>query len=240
MFQDAMVLHDKRLMVRWPALPASLLVHGALVLALIVLPLLRDNILPRVELRDALLVPPPPVAPPPLPKGRPGASGTKRIKAVALRPHDTGRFLAPVDIPELTTDEAVDGGSPEGGIEGGIEGESMAGYPLAVVGEILQRMIGVEEAPVRAIGEIRQPRLIRRVEPVYPEIARQARVAGVVILEATTDATGRVQAVRILRSVPLLNEAAIDAVRRWVYEPMIVNGRPRGVTFSVTVRFELS
>jgi protein TonB len=240
MFQDAMVLHDKRFTVRWPALPVSLLIHAALVLALIVLPLLRDNILPRVELRDALLVPAPPVAPPPLPKGRVGASGTKRIKAVALRPHNAGRFVAPVDIPEITTDEAVYGGAPEGGIEGGIEGEAMAGYPLALVGEILQRMIGVEEAPVRAIGEIRQPRLVRRIEPIYPEIARQARVAGIVILEATTDATGRVQAVRILRSIPLLDEAAVDAVRHWVYEPMIVNGRPRGVAFSVTVRFELN
>jgi protein TonB len=240
MFHDAMVLHEKGFSTRWPAFPASLLFHAALVLALVVVPLMRSGEPPRVEVRDAILMPPPPTPPPPLPKGKPGGAGTRRIKAVAAQPRDTGRFVAPVDIPEITTDEAVGGGAPEGGIEGGVDGEALAGYPLGVVGEILGRVIGVEEAPVRAIGEIRQPRLVRRIEPAYPEIARQARVAGVVILEATTDVYGRVQAVRVLRSIPLLDEAASDAVRRWVYEPMIVNGRPRGVTFTVTVRFELS
>lgn len=238
MFHDAMVLHEKGFSGRWPALPASVLFHAALVLALIVVPLMRSGELPRVELRDALLMPPPPTPPPPLPKGRPGGAGARRIKAVAVQPRDTGRFVAPVDIPEITTDEAVGIGEP--GIEGGVEGEALAGYPPGVVGEILARVVGIEEVPVRAIGEIRQPRLVRRVEPAYPEIARQARVAGVVILEATTDVYGRVQAVRVLRSIPLLDEAAADAVRRWVYEPMIVNGRPRGVTFTVTVRFELN
>jgi len=77
------------------------------------------------------------------------------------------------------------------------------------------------------------------VEPLYPEIARQARVEGVVIVEATTDIHGRVQYVKILRSIPLLDQAAVDAVRQWVYEPMIINGRPRGVIFTVTVTFRL-
>ena len=95
------------------------------------------------------------------------------------------------------------------------------------------------EAPVRAIGEIRPPKLIKEVSPVYPEIARQARVEGVVIVEATTDIYGRVQNIKILRSIPLLDQSAIDAVRQWVYEPMIINGRPRGVIFTVTVRFQL-
>ena len=84
------------------------------------------------------------------------------------------------------------------------------------------------------------PRLLKRAEPLYPEIARQARVQGTVILEATTDIYGRVANVRVLRSVPLLDGAAVDAVRQWVYEPMLVNGRPRGVVFTVTLRFELN
>jgi TonB family protein len=95
------------------------------------------------------------------------------------------------------------------------------------------------EGPVRAIGPIQPPRLIKQVDPVYPEIARQSRVEGVVILEATTDIYGRVQSVKVLRSIPLLDQAAIDAVRQWVYEPMIIEGRPRGVVFTVTVRFTL-
>jgi protein TonB len=77
------------------------------------------------------------------------------------------------------------------------------------------------------------------VIPIYPEIARQARVEGIVILEATTDTYGRVKFVKVLRSIPLLDQSAIDAVRQWVYEPMIINGRPRGVIFVVTVTFRL-
>jgi protein TonB len=83
------------------------------------------------------------------------------------------------------------------------------------------------------------PRLVKRVEPLYPEIARLSRVQGTVILEATTDIYGRVAAVKVLRSVPLLDAAAVDAVRQWIYEPLVVNGRPRGVVFTVTLRFEL-
>jgi len=95
------------------------------------------------------------------------------------------------------------------------------------------------EGPVRAIGEIKPPRLIKQVDPVYPEIARQARVEGVVILEVETDIYGRVRNTRVLRSIPLLDKAAIDAVRQWVYEPLIIGGKPRGGIFTVTVRFLL-
>jgi len=96
-----------------------------------------------------------------------------------------------------------------------------------------------DDAPVRAIGEIKSPKIIKQVDPVYPEIARQASVEGVVIIEATTDIYGRVRGIKILRSIPLLDQAAIDAVTQWVYEPIIIDGRPRGVVFTVTVRFQL-
>jgi protein TonB len=105
---------------------------------------------------------------------------------------------------------------------------------------MLYRLVGEPVEPVvRVAGDVKPPRLVRRIEPDYPEIARQARVEGVVILEATTDVYGRVTGVRVLRSLPLLDSAAVDAVRQWVYEPMVINGRPRPVTFTVTVRFVL-
>jgi len=108
-----------------------------------------------------------------------------------------------------------------------------------VVGGVLGGVVGEVEAPIRAVGEIKPPKLIKKVEPLYPEIARQARVEGVVIIEATTDMYGRVASVKILRSIPLLDQAAVDAVRQWVYEPMVINGKPRGVIFTVTVTFKL-
>ncbi len=124
---------------------------------------------------------------------------------------------------------------PEIGVVGGVVGGTLGG----VLGGMLGGVIGEIEAPVRAFGEIRQPTLIKEVKPIYPEIARQARVEGIVILDATTDTYGRVQFVKILRGVPLLDHAAIDAVRQWVYEPMIINGRPRGIIFVVTITFRL-
>jgi len=108
-----------------------------------------------------------------------------------------------------------------------------------VVGGILGGVLGEVEAPIRAIGEIKPPKLIKKVDPLYPDIARQARVEGVVIIEAVTDIYGRVAQVKVLRSIPLLDGAAVDAVRQWVYEPMIINGRPRSVIFLVTVTFQL-
>lgn len=101
------------------------------------------------------------------------------------------------------------------------------------------RLEGDVPGAVRAVGRIQPPKLIRQVEPVYPDVARKARVDGVVILEATTDIYGRVQNVKILRSIPLLDQAAVDAVRQWIYEPLIIEGEPRPVTFTVTVRFQL-
>ena len=96
-----------------------------------------------------------------------------------------------------------------------------------------------QETPVRAFGDIKPPKLIKGVLPVHPEIARQAKVEGVVILEVTTDIYGQVQRARVLRSIPLLDKAAIDAVKQWIYEPIVINGKPRGIIFTVTCRFKL-
>ena len=96
-----------------------------------------------------------------------------------------------------------------------------------------------ESTPVRATGDIKPPKLIKMVKPIYPEIARQSKVEGVVILEATTDIYGRVQETKILRSIPELDQAAIDAVMQWVYEPFLIDGKPRGVIFTVKIVFML-
>ena len=96
-----------------------------------------------------------------------------------------------------------------------------------------------DEGPVRATGEINPPKLLKIVEPDYPDAAQKAGVEGIVILEATTDVYGRVQNTKILRSLPLLDQAAEDAVKQWVYEPVVIKGKARGIIFTVTVRFSL-
>ena len=94
-------------------------------------------------------------------------------------------------------------------------------------------------APVRVGGNIRPPTKTRNVNPVYPQIAQSARVQGVVIIEATIRPTGKVTDARVLRSIPLLDQAALDAVRQWEYTPTLLNGVPVPVIMTVTVNFTL-
>ncbi|MEO5819321.1 MAG: TonB family protein [Vicinamibacteraceae bacterium] len=95
------------------------------------------------------------------------------------------------------------------------------------------------ERAVRVGGAIARPTKVRNVQPVYPRIAQSARVQGVVIIEATIDTKGRVSDMRVLRSIPLLDQAAIDAVRQWEYEPTLLNGVAVPVIMTVTVNFTL-
>jgi len=96
-----------------------------------------------------------------------------------------------------------------------------------------------EAEPVRVGGDIQPPQKTRDASPLYPDIARQARVQGIVILEAIIDPQGNVTNVRVLRSIPLLDQAAIDAVRKWKYEPTLLNGVPVPIVMTVTVNFSL-
>jgi TonB family protein len=93
--------------------------------------------------------------------------------------------------------------------------------------------------PVRVGGDIRQPMKIRDVKPVYPPVAQEARLQGIVILEGLIDEQGNIADVNVLRGVPLLNDAAIDAVRQWKYTPTLLNGVPVPVIMTMTVTFTL-
>jgi protein TonB len=84
------------------------------------------------------------------------------------------------------------------------------------------------------------PALVRRVNPTYPDLAVRANVEGVVILEAVVDREGHVEDVRVLRSMPLLDRAALDAVRQWQYSPLLLNGKPERFVLTVVVSFRLS
>jgi len=92
-------------------------------------------------------------------------------------------------------------------------------------------------APVRVGGRIKAPTKIKDVKPVYPAIAQSARVAGVVTIEATIGFDGKVVDAKVVRSSPLLDQAALDAVRQWEYTPTLLNGVPVSVLVTVTVNF---
>jgi len=97
---------------------------------------------------------------------------------------------------------------------------------------------GLQKEPAEASGTV-EPRVIKKVNPVYPEEARKAGIEGTVLLEATTNEKGDVVKVQVLKSVPQLDQAAIDALRQWKYAPYLVEGKPTGIVFTVTIRFAL-
>jgi TonB family protein len=94
------------------------------------------------------------------------------------------------------------------------------------------------EAPIRVGGTVRAPQKLYDVAPVLPELARQAGVRGLVILEITIGTDGSVADARVLRSIPLLDAAALEAARQWRYEPTSLNGRPVPVILTVPVSFQ--
>ena len=97
---------------------------------------------------------------------------------------------------------------------------------------------GSPDAPIRVGGNVPQPVKTSDVAPVPPEQAVRAGSKGVVIVEITIGADGAVNDARNLRSIPPLDEAALDAVRRWRYEPTLLNGRPVPVIMTATVSFQ--
>ena len=136
-------------------------------------------------------------------------------------------------------------GGVQGGVESGVEGGVQGGVEGGVEGGVVGGVAGAKEDrqfvgdAVRAVGKVQPPKLVKKVNPVYPEIARQGRVEGVVILEAKTDEQGNVVDARVLRSIKVLDQAAIDAVKQWKYEPLVIDGKAHKVVFTVTVRFVL-
>jgi protein TonB len=93
--------------------------------------------------------------------------------------------------------------------------------------------------PVRVGQGVREPRKIVDARPVYPALALSVKIQGAVILEAVINERGGVERVRVLKSIPLLDAAAIDAVSRWRYTPTLLNGTPVAVLMTITINFTL-
>jgi periplasmic protein TonB len=221
-------------------LPISLTLHAIALVAIVVVPLLTQAELPEPAaavnaffVEPAAAPPPPPPPPPPAPRA---ASAPRAVQPVT--PADA-KFTAPVDVPDQIKPEAgLDVGVP-GGVAGGVEG----GVPGGVVGGVVGGLPEAPPPPVQAVrvgGQIKEPKKIKNENPTYPDIAKQARVQGIVILECTISPQGKVTDVKILRGIPLLDQAAVDAVKQWVYTPTLLNGVPVPVIMTVTVNFKLN
>jgi protein TonB len=97
-----------------------------------------------------------------------------------------------------------------------------------------------DDAPLRVGGSVKKPELINQIKPVYTELARKARVAGTVIVEAIIDERGNVTNVRVLKGLPMgLDRSAADAVEKWKFKPATLEGRPVKVYYVLTVNFQV-
>jgi len=154
----------------------------------------------------------------------------------------TRRIDVPVEMPEGVSHEGIFGPPSSGvtGVVGGVPGGVVGG----VVGFVLPSPPPPPPRPawgqaIRVGGNVQESKLLKRVEPVYPDLARRARVGGVVVLEVAVDENGNVTNLRILRGHPLLGDSAVQAVRQWKYAPTVLNGAPIPVIATVAVPFYL-
>ena len=214
---------------KWYTVPLSLAGHTLVTLTLIIAPLLATGALP-LPASSVVFVPVVAATVPPPPLKRAGQP-TKVIQ---------NRHAAPVTEPKSIEKET--GVDP--GFETGVDG----GSGIVELGVVTGNEMLVEPPPpppaatprvVRVSDGITLPRKIQDVPPIYPPFAQVARIEGVVIIEATIDVDGRVKHARILRSVAPLDEAALAAVRQWIYTPTRLNGQPVSVVMTVTVHFRL-
>ena len=221
----------------------SVVLHSLLIAGVAVIPLLYYDAIPEHEALRAFFVTPLEIQPPPPPPPPPPA-GARRAVSTAPRAAEvqSSGFTAPIEVPtEIRPEEGLDLGVP-GGVPGGVEGGVPGGVVGGVVGGLPQSAAPPPPklAPVRVGGHLKAPVKLQSVAPEYPKIAEAARVQGVVILECVVSPRGTVTDVRVLRGVPLLDQAAVDAVRQWVYTPTLLNGIPVPVIMTVTVIFDLT
>lgn len=223
----------------------------------VILPMIYFDVLPSTTLKSFLVAPPPPPPPPP-----PPAAAPVKIAKVIPRQFDAGRLMAPKAVPkeiaQIKEDEMPPPSAGGVGVVGGVPGGVAGGAPGGVLGGILSSVPQAssvlppppppkKEAPkevvpqrIRVGGNVQAANLLQKPQPVYPPLAKQARIQGKVILNAVISKDGTIQDLRVASGHALLIQAALDAVRRWVYRPTLLNGEPVEVTTEIEVNFTLS
>lgn len=209
--------------------PLSLVAHAVAVVVILVVPLLATDTLPSLHTSLSFEMVTPVVPPaPPAPRMRPPID-TPVTPALSAAPTDAPDGFAPE--PALPP---VESGAPDiGVIPGGVSSSA----------DLIPPPPPAPPAPRPAARRVSSgmtpPTKVRDAAPVYPAIAQAARVQGIVIIEATIGLDGAVVDAQVLRSVPLLDDAAVQAVRQWRYTPTRLDGRPIAVVMTVTVNFQL-
>jgi protein TonB len=249
MFEDSLLEsggRNSKLHRRGPwATLLSFVLQFALIGVLVLIPLIYTEALPRQQLMGYLVAPPPPPPPPPPPAAAPVVKVAKVVTEI-----DNGQLKAPTAIPKKIQMVKEDEAPPStGGVMGGVVGGVAGGQAGGVLGGVLGSI--VSSAPTAA-PKIATPKrvtvsqgvtsgmLIRKVQPAYPPLAKQARIQGSVVLQAVIGKDGSIQNLKAVSGHPMLIPSALDAVRQWRYKPYFLNGEPVEVDTQVTVNFTLA
>src|SRR6266851_643060 len=242
MFEDMVISspNPKKTNKPWTVV-VSMIAQTIFLGILILIPLIYTEALPKTMMATLLVAPPPPPPPPPPP-------APTQIVKVKPQVHlmDAGKLVAPKVIPKdikIIKEEAEpDMGAVgmAGGVPGGVAGGSMGGVLGGVIGGMGAPPPPKPKGPLRVGGNVQAARIVNRVQPVYPPLARQTRISGTVRLHAIISKDGTIQQLEVMSGHPLLQQAALDAVRQWRYQPTLLNGEPVEVDTTIDVIFSLN
>ncbi len=244
MFEDSLLESGGRLKTkRGRTTTFAIILEIGLVGLMVLMPLIFTEALPKQQLMTFLVAPPPPPPPPP-----PAAAPVKIVKQIQTDIVN-GELRTPTKIPQkvqmIKEDEAPPPVMASSGVVGGVPGGIPGGQMGGVIGGIISSTpVAVPKVAtpqrVRVSQGVSQGLLVRRVQPNYPPLARQARIQGTVVLRAVISKDGSIENLTLVSGHPMLAPAAIDAVKQWKYKPYLLNGEPVEVDTEVLVNFTLS
>jgi protein TonB len=259
-FKELPATFPERDKFKKPSIVSSLVFHGLMIVALLLVPMLVHESISEHELLISLVspLPPPPgppvSAPPKAEPAAPAAAPKRAVKPVEMPAPEA--LVMPTEIPKEIARIIEDPIEIPTGVVGGIPGGIPGGAMDSALSHLLSSSAAMVSAPpppappppppppvvakaspVRVGGMIREPRLVKIVNPIYPKLAAKARVVGTVVLEATLSTDGSVEEIRVVSGHMLLVEAAIECVRQWKYEPTLLNGTPIPIILTAKVTF---
>ncbi|HTQ57703.1 MAG TPA: energy transducer TonB [Bryobacteraceae bacterium] len=251
MFEQTFVEGQGKTNRTWTVL-VSFIGQMVVIAVAILIPMIYFDALPKSQLTSFLVAPPPPPPPPP-----PPAAAPPKVVKIIPRQFDAGRLMAPKVIPKevaMIKEEELpppSAGGVVGGVPGGVPGGAAGGVIGGIIGSVPTAApppppppVKVEKPVVpqriRVGGNVQQAKLIRQPKPIYPPLAKQARISGVVRLDAIIGKDGTIQNLHVISGHPLLVPAALEAVKQWVYQPTLLNGEAVEVVTQIDVNFTLS
>lgn len=220
------------------------IIQAGILFIFVLIPLIYTEALPKGSLTTFLVAPPPPPPPPP-----PPAAAPRVVKPVTRLLHQN-MLTTPTAIPKKVAMIKEEEMPPDVGSQG-VVGGVVGGVPGGSAGGVLGGIIGGTGASgpppppkpaqqrIRVGGNVQAAKMLRQVQPTYPQIAKTAHVQGTVILHAVIAKDGSVSELQYVSGPPLLMRNAMDAVREWKYQPTLLNGEPVEVDTTISVIFTL-